>query len=69
MGVSEVDLNYAWHLTLYEVLELVIQHCGEAENSSDPLVIGVHLKMASRAMRCALEIYGLQLEVPKEEQK
>jgi hypothetical protein len=67
LGESEVDLTYPYAVTLYEVLEIVIEHVDKVQNTSDLLKQGVHLKMASRALRCALEIYGLQLEVPKKE--
>lgn len=57
-------MNFAWSLTLGEVLEIVIEHCDHTMHSSDPQMIGVHLKMAARAMRCALEIYGSAIKVP-----
>jgi hypothetical protein len=56
------DINYGFSLTVYEVLEEVIRHCERAENEEDLIRLGVHLRMASRAMRCALEVYGWQLE-------
>jgi len=52
-----------------EVLEIVIEHIDEVRNTEDMVRQGAHLKMASRALRCALEIYGLQLKVPNEEVK
>jgi hypothetical protein len=60
------DMNFAWSLTLGEMLEIVIEHCDLAMHSSEPLKIGVHLKMASRALRCALEVYGSAIEVPNQ---
>jgi len=62
-------LTYPFAVTLYEVLEIVVEHIDKAQNTSDMLRIGVHLRMASRAMRCALEIYGSQLEVLNKEPK
>jgi hypothetical protein len=44
-----------------EVLEIVVEHIDKVQNTSDLLRQGVHLKMASRALRCALEIYGSQI--------
>jgi hypothetical protein len=49
-------------LTIYETLELVIDHCGQAENAQDERTLGLHLRMASRAMRCALQLYGDHLD-------
>lgn len=56
--VALTDKDYPWLTTMYDVLELVIGHCEAAENAQDRLTMGVHLKMASRAMRTALELYG-----------
>jgi hypothetical protein len=66
MEAAPEDLNFAWSLTLGEVLELVIEHCDIAMHIDDPRRIKVHLQMASRAMRCALEIYGSVIEVPNQ---
>jgi hypothetical protein len=57
--------DYPWLLTLDEVLCLSIEHMEIARQSHTELMIGVHLKMASRAMRCALELYGDRLEKEK----
>jgi hypothetical protein len=62
-------LSYPYAITLYEVLEIVVEHIDKTLNTDDVLKQGVHLKMASRAMRCALEIYGSQLEVLNKERK
>jgi hypothetical protein len=56
------DLDYGFSLTVYEMLEEVIRHCERACEEETLVGLGEHLKMASRAMRCALEIYGWQLE-------
>lgn len=48
-------------MTIYEGLELVITHCEAAENAQDEWTLELHLKMASRAMRFALEVYGEHL--------
>jgi hypothetical protein len=59
------SVDYPWLLTMYETLELVIVHCGYAQNAQDERTLGLHLKMASRAMRCALELYGDRLDKEK----
>jgi hypothetical protein len=59
---SDEDLNYPYAVTLYEVLEIVVEHIDKVQNTEDVVKQGVHLKMASRALRCALEIYGAQNE-------
>jgi hypothetical protein len=69
MDESDDGLNYPYAITLYEVLEIVIEHIDKVQNTEDLLRQGVHLKMASRAMRCALEIYGSQLEVLNREKQ
>ena len=52
------DVDYLWLMTIYEMLELVITHCEQAENAQSEWTLEANLKMASRAMRSALEIYG-----------
>lgn len=52
------DIDYGFHLTMNEVLGLVVDHCERARDTDDRFAMGIHIKMASRAMRCALEIYG-----------
>jgi hypothetical protein len=58
MGASDEDLDYAYLATLDEALMLSIEHIEAVRHADSPLVQGVHLKMASRALRCALELYG-----------
>jgi hypothetical protein len=41
-----------------EVLWMTLQFIDGARHTRDDVSMGYHLKMASRAMRCALEIYG-----------
>jgi hypothetical protein len=62
-------LNYGALLALNETLDLVMEHCELARNASEDLVMGVHLKMASRAMRSALEIYGSHIGAQTKETK
>jgi hypothetical protein len=69
MEQSDDALTYPYAMTLYEVTEIVIEHLDKVQNTEDLLRQGVHLKMASRAMRCALEIYGSQLEVLNKEKQ
>jgi hypothetical protein len=71
MDLADGDVDYAFYLTMYEVLEDVIVHCGCAQNCENDRMLEVHIKMASRAMRCVLEIYGdrLETQVRKEEVK
>ena len=58
MEESDDGLSYPYAVTMNEVLEIVVEHIDEVLNTDDMVKQGVHLKMASRAMRCALEIYG-----------
>ena len=44
--------------TMNEVLEMTAQFVEEARLSEDDVRLGVYLRMASRCMRCALEMYG-----------
>jgi hypothetical protein len=60
MEEPAVDLSYPYAVTMNEVLEIVVEHVDKVLNTSDMVKQGVHLMMASRALRCALEIYGLQ---------
>lgn len=41
-----------------EVLLMVIENVDGARHANSEMEMGVRLKMASRAMRCALELYG-----------
>ena len=47
--------------TMNEVLEMTAQFVEEARQSQDDTRLGAYLKMASRCMRCALEMYGEHL--------
>jgi len=69
MEQSDDALTYPYAMTLYEVTEIVIEHLDKVQTTEDLLRQGVHLKMASRAMCCALEIYGSQLEVLNKEKQ
>jgi hypothetical protein len=50
------DLNYAFYQTMDEVLELVVTHCERARDADSDQSMELNIKMASRAMRCALQI-------------
>jgi hypothetical protein len=71
MDESDDGLTYPYAITMNEVLEIVVEHIDKVLNTDDMVKQGVHLKMASRAMRCALEIYGdwSANRAPKEEAK
>ena len=56
------DRDYVWLLALDEAMLLCLEHLETARTCQDGLSLGVHLKMASRAMRSALEVYGMRLE-------
>ena len=58
--------EYPWLLTLDESMLLCLDHLEAARQCQDGLSLGVQLKMASRAMRSALEIYGMRLEKEKQ---
>ena len=47
--------------TMDEVLGMTVQFVEEARQSNDDVVLGAYLKMASRCLRCALEMYGEHL--------
>jgi hypothetical protein len=71
MEQLDQPLEYGFYVTLNEVLLIAIDHIDSARNAPTNIALGSHLKMASRAMRCALELYGdrFSLKVPKEEVK
>ena len=56
------EQDYPFLLSIYEGLELVAIHCKEARNAQNDWTLELHLKMASRAMRYAMEIYRDHLE-------
>ena len=51
------ESDFAYLDTMDEVLEMVFEFAEEARQSQDDVRMGSYLKMASRALRCALEIY------------
>ena len=59
------DLDYAFFTTLDEVLKEVLEQIDMARNSN-MTQLGWRLKMASRALRCAMEIYGDEVAGIKE---
>ena len=54
--------EYPWLLALDEAMLKCLEHLEKAAVCQDGLTLGVNLKMASRALRCALEIYAMRLE-------
>ena len=65
--MSESDIAYLD--TMDEVLELVLQFAESARNAEDDVALGVNLKLASRSLRCALEMYGEHLAQNRAEMK
>ena len=45
-----------------EVLVMTLEFIEEARYSQDDVRMGAYLRMASRSMRCAMEIYGDRLK-------
>jgi hypothetical protein len=58
MEIIDGDIDYAFYLTINEVLELVVVHCERARDAENDIAMELNVKMASRAMRSALEIIG-----------
>ena len=54
--------DFAYLDTLDEMLRIAVYFCEEARTSQSDLAIGANLRMASRAMRYALKLYGDQSE-------
>ena len=50
--------DYSYLDTMNEVLGMVAEHVELARHARDDVMMGAYLRMASRAMRTALEIYG-----------
>jgi hypothetical protein len=57
-NVTFNDRDYAFLATMDEVLLMTLEYLEKASLSQDAVMLGAYLKMASRSMRCALEIYG-----------
>jgi hypothetical protein len=57
MAESDDGLDYPYAVTIDEVIDIVIEHLDIVRNTDDLVRQGVHLRMASRAMRCVLEVY------------
>lgn len=56
------DCDYPWLLSLDEAMILCIEHLEMARQAQRGLLLGLHLKMASRALRHALGVYEQRLE-------
>jgi hypothetical protein len=67
MAEDDGSINYGWYLTMDEMLCQVIEHCEAARNLSEPLQIKVQLRMATAALKGALEVYGSVIEVQTKE--
>lgn len=65
MSKLDDELNswdYPWLLAMDEAMVLCLNHLDEARQAQRGLILGLHLKMASRALRAALEVYGMRLK-------
>ena len=43
--------------TMFEVLGLVVTFAEKAQDAEDDVTMGTYLRLSSRSLRCALEIY------------
>lgn len=72
MGTINDELgswDFPWLISMDETLVLCLDHLDEARMSKRALSLGLHLKMASRALRHALEVYQMRLDQePKSEE-
>ena len=64
-----IESDVAYLDTMDEVLELVLQFAEAARNADDDVGLGVYLKLASRSLRCALEMHGEYLAQNRVEMK
>lgn len=65
--MAESDIAYLD--TMNEVLVMALEFLEEARNAKDDVMMGAYLKMASRSLRCAMEIYGDRLARNRAEMK
>jgi hypothetical protein len=61
VSLDPVSRDYPYLIAMEEVLTQVLEFAERARNAKDDVMMGVYLKMTSRAVRCALEIYGEHL--------
>ena len=55
--------DYPWLVNAgREPILLCVDHLEKARQCQNGLTLGVNLKMASRALRCAMEVYGMRLK-------
>jgi hypothetical protein len=54
--------NFAYYEALDEALEIAWNNIDMARDAANDIILGSRLKFASRALRCALEIYGELME-------
>ena len=52
-----------------EVLCMVLDFTEQARQAQNDVTLGAYLKMASRSLRCALEMYGEHLAQNRDEMK
>jgi len=58
---SPNERDFVFLTTLDEILGLLITHAERARDCGDERLMIVHMKIASRCLRCALEIFGDRL--------
>jgi hypothetical protein len=65
------DANYAWYLTLDEMLLECMKELEAARRAETDPLISFHLRQASRALRSAMLVYadGSAIKVRNEEDK
>jgi hypothetical protein len=51
------DRDYAFYLTMDEMLRLVLDHIEEARHAESDFLLGFHIRMTLRIMHCATELY------------
>jgi hypothetical protein len=65
--VAESDVAYLD--TMNEVLVMTLGFLEDARTARNDVRMGAYLKMASRSLRCAMEIYGDHLSATRTEMK
>lgn len=58
MGEFDEALDYPFLVSVDEALELVIENAEAARQANNGPTFGLRLVMASRALRCAMKMYG-----------
>ena len=61
MDQNPESRDYLYLATVGEVLEITAELIERAREAQGDIPLGAYLKMASRSLRCALEMYGEHL--------